>query len=104
MPKPPPIPFARDETIRRTIVDVLEKQRLSAGEISKTVRIPEKDVYEHLYHIKKTMIKRDEVLVITPAQCRKCSFVFKKREKLKKPGKCPVCKGESIQEPLFSIQ
>ncbi|MBA3060962.1 MAG: transcriptional regulator, partial [Nitrospirae bacterium] len=39
-----------------------------------------------------------------PAECAKCSFVFRKRERLKKPGKCPICRSEFIQEPLFLIK
>jgi hypothetical protein len=39
-----------------------------------------------------------------PAVCKKCGFVFAKREKLKRPGKCPVCRGESIREPRFTIE
>jgi predicted Zn-ribbon and HTH transcriptional regulator len=67
------------------------------------VRISEKEVYEHLEHIRKTLSKRDRQLVIVPAECAKCGFVFSKRERVRKPGKCPVCKAESIREPLFSI-
>jgi len=43
-------------------------------------------------------------LMIVPAECKKCGFVFAKRDKFRKPGKCPVCKGESIQEPWSVIE
>jgi hypothetical protein len=46
---------------------------------------------------------KNELWNVTPAECRKCGFVFQKREKLKKPGKCPICRSESIEEPLFGI-
>lgn len=103
-PKGAFVPVSRDDTVRREIADVLEGRTLSARDISGAVRISEKDVYEHLSHIQKTINKRDYKLIITPAECKKCGFVFRKRERLKKPGKCPICRGEAIEGPLFSIQ
>lgn len=102
-PKEPFIPVERHETIRQKIISVLEGQTLSAKEISGYVGIPEKEVYEHLEHIQRTINKRDVHLIITPSECIKCGFVFRKRDRLKKPGKCPVCRSELIQSPLFSI-
>lgn len=103
-PKGPVIPRDRHETVRRKIIDALERQTLSARDISSAVRISEKEVYDHLVHIQKTISKKDCSLKITPAECRKCGFKFSKRERLKKPGRCPVCRGETIIDPLFSIQ
>lgn len=103
-PKEPFIPRERQETIRQKIISVLEGQTFSAKEISSEVMVSEKEVYEHLEHIQKTLNKRERNLIITPAQCKKCSFVFRKREKLKKPSRCPVCRGEFIREQLFLIK
>ncbi len=102
-PKKPFIPAERQETIRQKIISVLEGQPLSAKGISAGVRASEKEVYGHLEHIQRTINKREHNLIVTPAECKKCGFVFRKRERLKKPGKCPVCHSELIQEPLFSI-
>lgn len=101
--KKPFIPVERLETVRQKIISVLEGQNLSAKEISAQVSISEKQVYEHLEHIRQT-IKKEHKLIITPSECRKCSFVFKKRERLKRPGRCPLCRSELIQQPLFSIR
>jgi len=65
------------------------------------VGIPEKEVYAHLEHVQRSL-KKD--LAITPARCKKCGFVFRKRDRLTKPGRCPVCKGQSIEEPMFSVR
>lgn len=101
--KEPFVPAYRKETIRQEIISVLERHTLSARDISSEVRVSEKEVYEHLVHIQKTISKGDRTLIITPAECRKCGFVFRKRERLNKPGKCPVCHGEAMKESLFSI-
>ena len=100
-PKEPAIPAERQETIRQEIISLLENRTLSAKDISSYVLIHERDVYEHLAHIQRN--KRDYPLKIIPARCKKCVFVFRKREKLKRPGKCPVCRSTLIEEPLFSI-
>lgn len=97
------MPAERHETIRHEILALLTDQTLSAKDISAEVHIPEKDVYGHLEHIERSMHATGHHLTVIPAECEKCGFVFKKRERLKKPGRCPVCKEEKIQEPLFSI-
>ncbi len=104
-PKEPPVPAGRNETVRQQIMAVLERNELSAKDISGEVRISEKEVYEHLYHIQKSIHKsKDFSLVVIPAECKKCGFVYTKRDRLKKPGKCPVCRGQAIREPLFAIR
>lgn len=103
-PKKPFIPPGRQDTVRQEIISALEGQTLSARDISGEVGISEKDVYDHLEHIRRTLSKTGQRLAVTPAECKKCGFSFKKREKLKKPGKCPICRGESIEDPLFSLK
>jgi predicted Zn-ribbon and HTH transcriptional regulator len=42
--------------------------------------------------------------VMEPACCRACGFVFHKRERFRKPGRCPSCQHSFIEEPVFRIQ
>lgn len=100
-PKEPFISVERDETIRQSIITFIEKKDRSAKDISIHVSIGEKEVYDHLEHIRKSTGK---AFIITPARCRKCNFIFEKRSKLKKPGKCPVCHNQLIEPPLFYIE
>ncbi len=102
--KKPFIPIERQETIRRKIISVLKGHTLTAKGISAAVKVSESEVYGHLEHIQRTVNKKEHNFMVIPAECRKCGFVFTKRDRLKKPGKCPVCNGELIQEPLFSIR
>jgi len=101
--KEPFVPAERHETVRREIIERLKGQTLSPMDISAAVHIPVKEVYEHLEHIRRSLIKQEHHLTIMPAECKKCGFIFKKREKLTKPGKCPICRSETIEEPLFSL-
>jgi len=84
-------------------MQALNGRTLSALEISAEARVPEKEVYGHLEHIRKSLGEQNRKLVVTPAECLGCGFVFKKRERLTTPGRCPVCHGEHIQESLYSI-
>lgn len=102
--KEPLVPLERLETIRQKIVSLLEGQTLSVRDISIMARVSEKEAYEHLEHIQKGKRKNNHPLIVIPAECKRCGFVFRKRERLKKPGKCPVCHSESIREPLFSMR
>ena len=101
--KEPFVPQERHDTIRQEIISVLVKRTLSAREISAEVGISEKEVVDHLGHIRIAVRKSKERLMIIPAECKSCGFKFKKRERLTKPGKCPICRYKHIQDPHFSI-
>ncbi len=103
-PKKPFVPAQRGETVRQQVVDLLRGSCLTPREISAGVGIPEKEVARHLEHIRRSLQAGDGRLEIEPALCRKCGFAFAKRERLDRPGRCPVCKGESISEPRFSVR
>jgi predicted Zn-ribbon and HTH transcriptional regulator len=103
--KKPSVPPAMHNTIRRELIAALgEGVQRSARELSVRIGISEREVYDHLDHVRKSLSTARHALVITPAECRKCGFVFLKRERLRKPGRCPVCRGESISEALFTIE
>ncbi len=74
--KEPRPPIAREETIRKSIVDLIEVRSFSAKEISGTVRISEKEVYEHLVHIQKTVSQKNRKMIITAPRCKHCGFEF----------------------------
>lgn len=99
-PKQPSITADRHETLRHDIICVLRGESLTARELSERVGIEEKEVLDHLEHIKIALHGR---LAVIPALCLACGFSFKKRERLKGPGRCPVCHSERIANPHFSV-
>src|SRR5512146_3177001 len=97
----PAAPPETHDTVRHAIVAVLLQGPRSARDLSASVGISEREVQGHLEHIRKSITTSGRHLVVRPAECKKCGFVFAKRQKLKRPGKCPVCKGESIRDPRY---
>lgn len=91
------------ETIRHQIRTLLEEGPLTAKEISSVVRRPEKEIANHLEHLRKSLHSEGHRLSQVPAECRECGFVFRKRDRLKAPSRCPVCKGEAISDPSFRV-
>lgn len=94
----PVVPAARSQTIRQQIIDHLRGGPVSAGRLSAEVGLAEKQIHEQLESLRKQV-----KLEITPARCSKCGFEFKDRRRIRKPGKCPECRGTFIEEPLYSI-
>jgi len=100
----PPTPVEEKETVRRQIRALLEEGPHTAKEISFAIRRPEKEIKNHLEHLRKSLHAEGRRLTQIPAECRGCGFVFRKRDRLKAPGRCPVCKGESISDPSFRVE
>jgi len=90
-------------TIRHQLRTLLEEGPLTAKEISAAVRRPEKEIADHLEHLRKSLHSEGRRLSQVPAECRECGFVFRKRDRLKAPSRCPVCKGEAISDPSYRV-
>ena len=102
MPKPlkrQTIPQERTQTIRQEIIELLKKERLSVRDLSQIVGRPEKEINAQLSQIGKSVN-----LEMEEPECIKCGFVFERKGKTKKPGKCPKCRSTRISSPLFMIQ
>ncbi|MBI5902164.1 MAG: transcriptional regulator [Deltaproteobacteria bacterium] len=94
-----------DLTIRQRIAAALKGGMLTSKDISMAVGIREKEAIDHLDHVAITVNRAGgaERFVVEPSVCRSCGFVFKKRERLKTPSRCPVCRSEEITEMRFGI-
>ena len=101
--KQPIVPGERFDTLRQSIVSLLRREAVTALEISEQVGVSVHDVHSHLRHIRHSLHRQGEILSVQPAVCRGCGFVFVKRERLKRPGRCPVCRGESISQPRYTV-
>jgi predicted Zn-ribbon and HTH transcriptional regulator len=91
-------------TIRRQIISCLADRPMNAIEISQHVGIMEKEVYVHLSHIGRSVAAQGKKLVIHPSRCLSCGFIFEKRERFSRPGRCPLCRETRIKRPAYEIE
>jgi predicted Zn-ribbon and HTH transcriptional regulator len=90
-------------TLRRRIMDELTKGPMTARDLSRAIRISEKDVIGHLEHVAKSL-QFPKKLIIEPSVCNRCGFVFSNRRRFSSPSRCPQCRHEGITQPVFRIE
>lgn len=93
-------------TRRERIISLLEERDYSPSELARALDLRGKGsvkvILEDLKSIQKILKREEKVLLIKPAECRNCGFVFK--PEIKVPSRCPRCKSEWIEEPRFKIE
>ena len=90
-------------TIRQKIVELLSKSELDARELSQELGVQEKEVYEHLAHVARSVKAEKKKLIIHPSRCLRCGFVFVDRKRLTRPSRCPKCRRTHLQSPRYHI-
>jgi transcriptional regulator len=91
------------QTVRQKIIKLLSEDELDARELSREAGIREKEVYDHLTHIARSLAAKGSALKIRPARCLSCDYVFKDRRRFTRPGRCPRCKQSHLQSPAYFI-
>ncbi len=90
-------------TIRQRLMAELSENVLTAKELSKRVRISEKEVMAHLPHVAKSL-HSPKRLMIHPPMCHQCGYSFPDRQRFTNPGRCPKCRHEGVSPPAFYIE
>ncbi|MFX1266289.1 MAG: transcriptional regulator [Promethearchaeota archaeon] len=93
-------------TRRQRIAELLENSEhpLTAQDICDTLDIKSRSiVYEDIEHISRSVRSRGKKVLIRPASCGKCDYVFGSRKSVKKPSRCPKCRSQWIIQPAFLI-
>jgi len=88
---------------RKELVELLHHHPATLRELAVLLDEPVKEVESDLQHLIKSLHYQPFRVIITPARCNKCNFVFHK-EKLHKPSKCPRCRSQWIREPKIAIE
>ena len=89
-------------TLRRHLRDVLSTTPRTASSLARELGLNRGDVAEDLEHAIRSARAAGDRVVITPARCKQCGFVFDE-DRVSKPSKCPECRGSRIFEPLVAI-
>ena len=90
-------------TIRQEIINLLSQNEMDARELSQELGIREKEVYDHLAHVGRTVKADKKKLIIHPSRCLQCGFVFEDRKRFTRPGRCPKCRQSRLEYPRFYI-
>ncbi len=91
------------QTIRQQIIEFLSNKEMGGKELSQSVGIREKEVYDHLSHIARSVNARRKKLIIIPSRCLECGYIFEDRKRYSPPSRCPRCKSEHIQDPTYRV-
>ena len=89
-------------TPRQAMKELLAEQPHSSLELSQLLSLSEKEVVEHLSHLARAPGPGLNFQII-PSMCKHCGFVFKKRDRLTRPSRCPICQHDSISRPRFAL-
>ncbi|MGY5862295.1 MAG: HTH domain-containing protein [Candidatus Thorarchaeota archaeon] len=94
-------------TRRKSIAELLEKSEhpITAQDICITLDIKSRSiVYEDIGHIAKSVRNSGKELLIRPASCGKCGYIFSTRKVASRPSKCPKCRSQWILLPGYLIR
>lgn len=87
---------------RKQLIPLLSSQPMTVSELAGRLRLRPAEVEDDLQHLAKSLVHGEWQLDVTPAACRKCGFAFGP-DKLRKPSKCPECKGTWLTEPVIGV-
>lgn len=90
-------------TRRQQIAAALHSGPLSVQDIARKLQMPVKVVLEDLEHVRLS-VTNAERWIVEAAECLECGFVFRGRDRLNKPSRCPQCKSEDIQDARYGIE
>ena len=94
---------AKPEMFRKDLLELLSVEPRSVSRIAREMGLSRGDVEEDLRHMIRSARTAGHAVIVVPARCRTCGFVFSE-DKLSKPGKCPQCKGSRIFEPQIRVE
>lgn len=90
-------------TRRLEMAELLKQRELPLKNLAHMYNATVSEIENDLKHIALSA-RPDYKLCITPASCKKCGFLFRHRERINPPSKCPRCRSERIEPPLFSLK
>lgn len=92
-----------DSTTRERIADLLRADTATASDLAVEFGITASSARNHVRHVARSLDNADEQLLAIPPECRDCGFdAFDDR--VNHPSRCPDCKSEAIEEPVFTVK
>ncbi|MDX9835106.1 MAG: transcriptional regulator [Desulfobulbus sp.] len=91
------------QTVRQQLFDLLLAGPQGVRELSQQLHQSESEIYAHLLHLDRSARVTGHRLVIEPAICLSCGFVFQHRTRPQPPGRCPRCRATRIRRPRYLL-
>lgn len=85
---------------RRQLIELLSREPRSVSSLARELGLTRGDVDDDLQHALRSARAAGYRIEILPARCRSCDFVFS-TDKLRKPSRCPACRGTRLLEPMI---
>ena len=89
-------------TRRQQIVERLTEGEWEFNDLRHEFGLTVKVLEEDLRHIERSVRAAGQRLIVRPARCEACDFLFKSTA-LHPPGRCPSCRDRRIIGPWFRI-
>lgn len=90
-------------TFRKDLLRLVTAGPRSASSIARELGLKRGDIEDDLRHLIRSARAAGHRVVVIPARCRSCGFVFGE-DRLSKPGKCPECRGTRLYEPQIRVE
>jgi predicted Zn-ribbon and HTH transcriptional regulator len=91
-----------ERTRRQQIIERLTEAEWEFDDLRREFGLTVKVLEEDLCHIERSVRAGGQRLLLRPACCEACDFVFKSTA-LHPPGRCPSCRDRRIIGPWFCI-
>ena len=93
-------------TVRQQLRGLLLREALSYDTLRALLGLSVRQLEEELRHVERSTRAIGERLVVEPARCRACDYSFRDRSArhFHPPARCPQCRSERIEDPVFRIE
>ena len=90
-------------TLRKRLQDLVSRQPRSVSSLARELEMDRGDLEEQLRHAIRSAQAAGHRIVVEPARCKTCGFVFSE-DRLAKPSRCPACKGSRLFEAQIRVE
>jgi predicted Zn-ribbon and HTH transcriptional regulator len=91
-----------NRTRRQQIVELLKANEREFDDLRRDLGLTVKVLEEDLRHIERSVRACGRRLILKPASCDQCGFVFRSRA-FHPPGRCPSCRERRVSGPWLRI-
>jgi transcriptional regulator len=87
---------------RRHLLDLVSAEPRTASSLARELGLDRRDMEDDLRHMIRSARASGHEVIVEPARCKSCGFVFDE-DRLLKPGRCPECRESRIYEALIRV-